>query len=173
MLRKDIYILNVLRRRMTMPALMATAIAQAQDHRANVLLIEDQASGTQLIQLLRAEALRGVPSPIARRPEGDKQSRAMGVSAMIEAGRVHLPAEAAWLAEFRSELLGFPNTRFDDQVDALSQLLDWVRQQDQFPTPTVGTAILFWEDEFGNSRNSEDDDMPDDGYRRSDDDVLY
>jgi len=172
-LRNTITILNVLRRRMTMPVLRATAIAQARDHRADVLLIEDQASGTQLIQLLRAEAPRGVPSPIARRPEGDKQSRAMGVSAMIEAGRVHLPSEATWLAEFRSELLGFPNTRFDDQVDALSQLLDWVRQQDQISVPTFGAPIMVWHDDFGISRSSEDDGLPDEGYGRRDDHGLY
>ena len=130
--RKDIYILGVFRQRLLIPALKAASISLARDHRADVLLIEDQASGTQLIQLLRAEDPRGVPSPIARRPEHDKCSRTMGISALVEAGRVHLPADAPWLAEFRSELLGFPNARFDDQVDAFSQLLDWVRQQDQY-----------------------------------------
>jgi len=88
---KDIYILHVFRQRVTMPVLKATSISLAQDNCARVMLVEDQASGTQLIQLLRADDRPGVPSPIARRPETDKQSRAMGVSAMIEAGRVHLP----------------------------------------------------------------------------------
>lgn len=159
LLRKDIYILNVLRRRMTMPVLMATAISAARDWSAHELLIEDQASGTQLIQLLRAEDPRGVPSPIARRPETDKLSRAMGVSAMIEAGRVHLPSEADWLPEFKSELLGFPNTRYDDQVDALSQLLDWVRVHDCIDTPSPVGPIVFWEDDDGIWRNSDDDEV--------------
>lgn len=157
LLRKDVFILNVLRRRMTMPVLKEAAIAAAHDWSAHELLIEDQASGTQLIQLLRSEDPRGVPSPIARRPETDKLSRALGVSAMIEAGRVHLPSEATWLPEFKSELLGFPNTRFDDQVDALSQLLDWVRLQDRIDTPSLAGPILFWEDGDGIWRNSEDD----------------
>ena len=91
-----------------------------------------------------------------------RQSRAMGVSAMIEAGRVHLPAEAAWLAEFKSELLGFPNTRHDDQVDALTQLLDWVRLQDRIGDSIGCAPILFWVDEYGSSHNSEDDPDPDD-----------
>ena len=42
------------------------SISLARDHRVDVLLIEEQASGTQLIQLLRAEDPRGVPSPIAQ-----------------------------------------------------------------------------------------------------------
>jgi len=159
--QKDIFILNVFRERLIIPKLKAAAITLAQEYRANVLLIEDHASGTQLIQLLRAEDARGVPSPVARRPESDKQSRAMGVSAMIEAGRVHLPDDATWLAEFKTELMGFPNTRFDDQVDALSQLLDWVRLQDQFPPQISCGPIAFWIDEFGISRNSEDDELDD------------
>jgi predicted phage terminase large subunit-like protein len=70
----------------------------------------------------------GVPRPLPQKPEGDKISRLAGVSAMIEAGQLLLPEVAPWLAEFRSELLGFPNSRHDDQVNALSQLLAHVWQ---------------------------------------------
>lgn len=83
-----------------------------------------------MIRTLHAEDPKGVPDPIARRPEQDKVARVAGMSAMIEAGSL-LPRDAPWLAELRSELLGFPNARFDDQVDALSQLLTWVRDRDR------------------------------------------
>ena len=46
-------------------------------------------------------------------------------SVKIEAGRVHLPTDAPWLADLLSEVCGFPNTAHDDQVDALSQALYW------------------------------------------------
>ena len=46
-------------------------------------------------------------------------------SAKIEAGQVHLPIKAAWLDEFRNEFQAFPNGRHDDQVDSLSQFLNW------------------------------------------------
>jgi len=131
-LGKDIYILDVQRGRLQIPDLKDRAIAIARQHMADVLLIEDHASGTQLLQILASESPRGVPSPISCRPESDKISRALGVAAMIEGGRVHLPIEAPWLADFLRELLGFPNSRFDDQVDALSQLLGWARTQDAF-----------------------------------------
>jgi phage terminase large subunit-like protein len=36
---------------------------------------------------------------------------------MIENGFVHLPKEAAWLAEYPHELTAFPRGRRDDQVD--------------------------------------------------------
>ena len=42
-----------------------------------------------------------------------------------------LPDKAAWLDEFRTELLAFPNGRYDDQVDALSQFLEWLARRRQ------------------------------------------
>jgi hypothetical protein len=50
------------------------------------MLIEDAASGQQLIQTLWADEPAGVPSPIPRRPKGDKISRVMGVSSIDPAG---------------------------------------------------------------------------------------
>ena len=124
-----VYVIDVVRKKAEFPDLKKLAISNALTHRATVLLVEDQASGTQLLQTLRSEGPVGVPLPIACRPESDKKSRVAGISAMIEAGQLRLPAEAPWLAEFQHELLAFPNGRFDDQVDALSQLLTWVRRR--------------------------------------------
>ncbi|MGZ5825382.1 MAG: phage terminase large subunit [Croceibacterium sp.] len=139
---RDIFILDVFRARLQLPDLKRQAIELACRYNPVAVLIEDQASGTQLIQTLCAERPPGVPTPIARRPEGDKLSRMIGASAMIEARRVYLPTEASWLAAFSSELLGFPNSRYDDCVDALSQLLIWIRQQDQIPKPIIAAPII-------------------------------
>ncbi|GGE98443.1 phage terminase large subunit [Sphingomonas prati] len=122
-----VFVTDVWRRKVEFPDLKKNAIRLARDCDASVMLVEDQASGTQLIQALRHEEPRGVPRPIARRPETDKNSRVSGISAMIEAGQLLLPREASWLAEFTREVLAFPSVRHDDQVDALSQLLAWVR----------------------------------------------
>jgi hypothetical protein len=46
-----------------------------------------------------------------------------------------LPQEASWLSDFRSELLSFPNGKHDDQVDAFSQLLGWIRRQFTYLEP--------------------------------------
>jgi phage terminase large subunit-like protein len=43
----------------------------------------------------------------------------------FEAGRIVLPVEAPWLADFENELLAFPSGRYDDQVDALLLFFDW------------------------------------------------
>ena len=125
----DIHVIDVFRKKLTFPELKKAAIRLVRQHKADVLLIEDAASGQQLYQTLRAESPRGVPVPLKQKPEGDKKTRLSGVSYMIEAGQLLLPKKAPWLAEFQSELLAFPNARFDDQVDALSQLLNWVRRR--------------------------------------------
>jgi hypothetical protein len=72
-----------------------------------------------LIQDLKREGI----SAIAVDPEGDKAMRMNAQTARIEAGSVLLPRQAAWLDEFRAEILPFPAGRYSDQVDAFSQAL--------------------------------------------------
>jgi predicted phage terminase large subunit-like protein len=69
--------------------------------------------------------LRATPS----KPEGDKIMRMHAQSSKIEAGQVYLPFEASWLPEFETEIMQFPNGKFDDQVDSVSQFLSWVDYQ--------------------------------------------
>ena len=102
----------------------------AHHHAAQSVLIEDKGSGTQLIQDLRYEKT-GV-RPIAIEPDGDKITRMSNQSAHIEAGRVILPEAAPWLDDFKAEILAFPNGRFDDQVDSLSQFLGWAERSKRF-----------------------------------------
>ena len=94
------------------------------------LLIEDKASGTQLIQMLMAQRDRHgynfAIEPI--KPDTDKTSRLMGASAYIENGTLRFPQEAPWLSDFKKELLGFPNGKYKDQVDALTQCINYVVQ---------------------------------------------
>ena len=95
----------------------------AHRHAAHSVLIEDKGSGMQLIPDLRHEKT-GV-RPIGIIPEADKITRLSNQSSHIEAGQVILPESAPWLDEFKDEIMAFPNGRFDDQVDSLSQFLGW------------------------------------------------
>ena len=56
---------------------------------------------------------------------GGKADRMAAQSAKIQAGHVHLPRCADWLDCFLLELLAFPNGKYDDQVDSVSQFLKW------------------------------------------------
>jgi predicted phage terminase large subunit-like protein len=120
-----IFVLHVLRKRLNYPELKRAVREQAELHRATVVLIEDKASGTQLIQELVQDGCAIVK---AVTPVGDKVMRLHAQTAAIENGFVSLPREAPWLAEYVHELTTFPRGKHDDQVDATSQALAWIQE---------------------------------------------
>ena len=122
---RRIYLLHVARKRMEYPELKRRVREQADAFKATVVLIEDKASGTQLIQELISEGLHSVKR---YQPEGDKVMRMNAQTASIENGFVYLPREAPWLADYLHELNTFPNGKYDDQADSTSQALDWIKR---------------------------------------------
>jgi predicted phage terminase large subunit-like protein len=121
--RNKIYLLDVFRARMDYPELKRKVKELADAHHANVILIEDKASGQQLCQELHRENLSAI-KPIT--PTTDKFSRLMAQTAQIENGTVKFPKEAKWLDAYLSELLVFPQGKHDDQVDSTSQALEYL-----------------------------------------------
>lgn len=118
------YLLDVVREQMEYPDLRRAVVSAAQKWNANLVLIEDKASGQSLLQDLLREtriSTRGVT------PKADKLTRMSAVSPIIEAGRLLLDFHAPWKRDFEAELLSFPNAKNDDQVDALSQFLQWFK----------------------------------------------
>jgi len=118
------YLVDVSVFRKEYPDLKRAFYALAQQWKPDVILVEDRASGQQLIQDVRRESFLPV-LPVS--PRQDKITRFAAISAMIEAGKVVLPEQSGWLAAFESEILCFPSGENDDQVDALTQYLDWLR----------------------------------------------
>lgn len=118
------YLLDAQVMRAEYPELKRACFSLAEEWHPIAILIEDRASGQQLLQDGRHETF--LPF-IARMPKGDKVTRFAAVCALMEAGRVVLPEQASWLADFESELFAFPQGVHDDQVDALTQYLDWLR----------------------------------------------
>src|SRR5437763_10775308 len=87
--------------------------------------------------------------PVSGQHSSDnKETRLSRHEGRFEAGRILLPTEAPWLADFEAELLAFPNGRYDDQVDALLLFLDWFAEHEQFLGPTTfhGPIIVKVED---------------------------
>jgi predicted phage terminase large subunit-like protein len=127
---KDLFLLHVLRRRMEYPELKRAVCEQCEAFGATVVLIEDKASGTQLIQELVQQGLHAITR---YQPQTDKIMRMHAQTAMIENGFVHLPKDAAWLPEYLHELTVFPKGKHDDQVDSTAQMLDWLKQSGREP----------------------------------------
>jgi predicted phage terminase large subunit-like protein len=130
---KNLYLLGLLRQRLEYPALKRAVREQQTLYDATEVLIEDKASGTQLIQELIAEGCHGVTR---YQPECDKVMRLHAQTAMIENGFVHIPENAPWLAEYLHEMTVFPNGKHNDQVDSTAQFLDW------FKKPFPGQGIF-------------------------------
>jgi predicted phage terminase large subunit-like protein len=125
----DYYLTDVFRGRVEYPDLRRKVVELAARHRSGTILIEEAGAGLGLVQDLRSNLPAGMTRPIGIIPKGSKADRMVAQTAKIEAGHVYLPKEAPWLAEFLSELLGFPNARHDDQVDSVSQFLNWAAQR--------------------------------------------
>src|SRR5437763_15396869 len=128
---KELFLLAVFRRKLEYPALKRAVREQQNRFKATVVLIEDKASGTQLIQELIKDGCHAVKR---YQPTTDKVMRLHAQTALIENGFVRIPEDAPWLAEYLHELTVFPKGKHDDQADSTAQFLDWYKN----PGPNDG-----------------------------------
>lgn len=115
----DYYLVDVYRARRDYPTLKKDAAALYRRYDPSVVLIEEAGIGDALITELRELRL----PTVAVRPTTTKFDRMSVQSSKFEGGQVFFPKDAPWLGELEAELLAFPNSRFDDQVDSISQAL--------------------------------------------------
>jgi predicted phage terminase large subunit-like protein len=114
------YLVDVWCDKVKYPILKTTAKALIAKWSPNEVLIEDKASGQQLIQELQ---LQGIQNIIAIEP--GQQSKVMRMAnevSPIDNGTVVLPDVATWLFDFEQECKNFP-AGTKDRVDAMSQYL--------------------------------------------------
>jgi predicted phage terminase large subunit-like protein len=91
--------------------------------RPSAILIEATGQGPALTSDIKSqEGMQIVPIT----PIEDKVSRLRRHQKAIRAGVISLPESAPWRDDFVSELTLFPYAAFDDQVDAMTQFLDWI-----------------------------------------------
>lgn len=90
-------------------------------------LIEEKANGSAIIDVLQGE----IPGICPVMPLGGKEARAHAIENLWSNGQVLLPSpeQYAWVNELVQELLEFPSSLFDDQVDAMTQALSWLRER--------------------------------------------
>lgn len=119
------YLLHVWKDKVEYPELKQQVIALHDKWKPAAVLVEDEASGQSLTQDLKKGTR--IPAKPVKVHEADKVTRARLVSPLAEAGKVYLPERAQWLADFLDEAHSFPNSEYKDQVDAMSQALDYMR----------------------------------------------
>ena len=130
--KQALHVLEVSRGHWTVMKMREQIIALAAEWRVDLVIVEDTSSGMGLVQLLKEEPHLDV---VGRKPDTDKQTRMSRQQGRFEAGRILLPQEARWLADFENELLAFPSGRYDDQVDALLLFLEWFAQNERYLQP--------------------------------------
>lgn len=124
---KQFYILDVYKEKLQYPDLKKAMLQQYDKWNPKQVIIEDKASGQQVLQELR----RGTSLPIvAYDPkQRNKVERMIDASIDVEAGRVYLKKKANWLEEFLHEIKLFPNGRYKDTGDAFSMFINWYNKQ--------------------------------------------
>ncbi|MBU1852317.1 MAG: phage terminase large subunit [Candidatus Omnitrophica bacterium] len=135
------YITDVWRYKVESPELKRAVKQLYNKELPDEVLIEKKASGHGLIQELRRETRMPVKGIEV---DKDKVSRVNAVIPTIEAGKVFLPEDASWVIDFVDELAVFPHGAYNDQVDALTQLLIYrkkatIDEPGSFGNPDRGT----------------------------------
>ncbi|WP_265030001.1 phage terminase large subunit [Wolbachia endosymbiont (group A) of Philonthus cognatus] len=118
------YLLDVYRAKLEYPKLKEQVLSLAARWTPHAILIEAKTSGQQLVQELKTNSDLPIIEIV---PHDDKLTRFHQIVPIIESGKVFLPHQAVWLNDFEYEILMFPETRHDDQVDSTVQYLQWVR----------------------------------------------
>ena len=87
-------------------------------------LIEDKANGSAIISTLKKH-ISGL-KPI--NPTESKIARAEAISIYIETGNVYIPENAPYIADLEDEIINFPAVDHDDQIDCMTQALNYFRE---------------------------------------------
>jgi len=96
---------------------------EASDFKPHNILIEDASAGQQILQELSGPML-----PLkAIHPLNDKVLRANQASPVFESRNVYFPINE-WIKKVCDQLCGFPNAKYDDIVDSISQFINWARE---------------------------------------------
>jgi len=118
-------LLHRVKGKMEYPALKREVMEQFAARPAQALLVEDASSGQSLIQDLKLLKLPIVPVKVDK----DKVVRVNMVAPTIEAGMVFLPEAQScpWVVDFRENLCEFPYAEHDDDVDSMTQAVQYMR----------------------------------------------
>lgn len=146
----SVYLIDKVRGQWDFPETIAQVKRMMLKHpKAQAKLIEAKANGQAVIDSLKKE----VPGLIPIVPTSSKASRLAACQAYYEAGNIFYPTHtgASWIGSHIDEIVGFPNVKNDDSVDAETQAIQWLlgrgsaKFSDEFtdfePSPFADTKI--------------------------------
>jgi predicted phage terminase large subunit-like protein len=111
----------------------------ARTYKPSVALIENTANGPALYSMVRRKAHFEIELITPRRVS--KAVRFNDHLPKIRNKHIHLPELAIWREAFVAEVVAFPG-EFDDQVDAMTQYLDFMETDPIIPAPRVREPLI-------------------------------
>ncbi len=137
-------LLGNVKERFEYPELRRVAQMLFKKHRPDVCIVEKKASGQSLIQDMRRAGL-----PVLEYlPDRDKVSRVYASTPIMEAGRLFIPRGKEWANDLYDESLAFPNGAHDDQVDAMTMAISYMKESWNVTHPDDPN----WEDDYNPRR---------------------
>ena len=118
------YLIQMIRKKFIYSCLKNEIEKQINKYVPKFVLIEDKASGQQIIQDLKFSGFKNIK---AIRPTLDKLTRFASVTHLFESGAVLIPMHSVFNRVLISEITNFPNSKNDDIVDSISQFLNFIK----------------------------------------------
>ena len=115
------YLCDMYRLKIPYPELRAKIEEIITKYQASSVLIEDKSNGSSMIQDLQTKYTNIIPI----KPIKSKECRVNDILTTLEAGKILIANNEQWTQELEVELLSFPACKHDDQVDAISQFINW------------------------------------------------
>lgn len=131
------FILNVVNQHLDAAATEAEIRRQYHVHcPISAILVEDRANGPAVVERLKLN----MPGVIAINPQGGKTARMFAVAAEWQSGDWYVDRRAAWTEPFIEQITTFPNGKYDDMCDSMSQAACWLLQR-KVPTVMIYNAF--------------------------------
>lgn len=132
------HIIHVVCGKFPLKGLTSRVVELYHHYKSPTLLIEDNGSGTSLIQIFEEHGIWA----IGIKPVGSKEDRVLRNLAPFETGRFYVSAHMSLLAEYQRELLSFPKGKHDDMVDATIQILEYWKEK-RLPPHITEVGIVY------------------------------
>lgn len=132
------YLVKMHRLKIQYPDLKNKIVELIDTYKPKVVLIEDKSNGSSMIQDLNTQYNFIIPI----KPTKSKELRVNDILTTLEAGNLLIAEAQDWTAELESELLSFPACKHDDQVDTISQFINWYNTSRKQPKTEIRIRTL-------------------------------
>jgi predicted phage terminase large subunit-like protein len=133
----NIYVFHAVRGQIDFPAQINLFKQLCHTFPVRAKIVERKSNGSPLIQMLENQ----IPGIHAVSPTKSKEERLLASLPFFTSGNIYFPnpQRYPWVQELIAELLAFPNGKYDDQVDAIAQGINYLTLERNTSSVVMGT----------------------------------